>query len=427
MNRMYNDEFGRKTPNMNTQNSNSQKEDITEEDCIDYVIPEKKSKKRKNRHSVKPQAKTHSKGDEADFVYAQPHNKKKQKRKKVTKILIIILCIIASLLVLSVGAVLIFNQTGKIAMHDYSEMTVAPPVDEIEDVESVEDSGKTIKYKGETYAFNEKVTTVALMGIDIKDFTKTDKYIGESGQADAIYIAVIDTTKDKVTILGVSRDSIVDVNVYNKDGGFVNTEPMQICLSYAYGDGAHTSCENTIVSLERLLYGLTLNTYYSFDTRALKELTDAIGGVEVTATTEFFSPHYYRTVYPGETITLNGEDAIAYIRARDLTQLDSNNDRMSRQKQFISAFISTIWDSIKSKPSNIVSLYNIVAEYSTTNLTTSKMTYLTTSALSMLDSASEIEFVNIEGKVKKGEYAEFYVDQDALMQTILDLFYIKVS
>lgn len=417
MNRMYNDDF-KKEP----------KE--TENESIDYILPVSKNKKKhkKSRPKFVPSTDIeNTQGDNTEYVFAQPRNKKKQKQKKGLKILIIIICIIASILLLSAGAVLIFNQTGKTAMHDYDEMNINPPIEEIDDVESVENSGKTIKYKGETYAFNEKVATITLMGIDIKDFTKTDKYIGEGGQADAIYIAVIDTNQNKVTILGVSRDTMVDVNVYNKDGGFVNTEPMQICLSYAYGDGAHTSCENTIVSLERLLYGLTLNTYYSFDTRALEELTDAIGGVEITATTEFFSPHYYRTVYPGETITLNGEDAIAYIRARDLSQIDSNNDRMARQRQFITAFISTIWDTIKTNPSNIVSLYNIVSDYSTTNLNTSKMTYLTTTALSMLNSASDIEYVNLEGEVKKGEYAEFYVDQDALMQTILDIFYIKVS
>ena len=417
MNRMYNDDF--------------KKEPLTEEnESIDYVLPVSKDKKKHKRSHAKLLPSTdieNTQGDKIEYVFAQPRNKKKQKQKKAVKILVIILCILATLLVTCVGAVLVFNHTGKIAMHDYSEMTIAPPVEEIDDVEAVEDSGKTIKYKGETYAFNENVATVSLMGIDIKDFTRTDKYVGEGGQADAIYIAVIDTTQNKVSILGVSRDTIVDVNVYNKEGGFVNTEPMQICLSYAYGDGAHTSCENTIVSLERLLYGLTLNTYFSFDTRALEEITDAIGGVEITSITEFYSKNYGRTVYPGETITLNGVDANTYIRDRDLSQLDSNNDRMARQKQFISAFIATIWDSVKSKPSNIVSLYNIVAEYSTTNLTTSKMTYLTNSAISMLNSASEIEFVNIEGEIVKGEYAELHVDQDALMQTMLDLFYIKVS
>ena len=46
----------------------------------------------------------------------------------------------------------------------------------------------------------------------------------------------------------------------------------------------------------------------------------------------------------------------------------------------------------------------------------------------MLDSYKEVEFVNIAGEVKKGEqYAEFYPDQDALMETLLDLFYIKVN
>ena len=55
------------------------------------------------------------------------------------------------------------------------------------------------------------------------------------------------------------------------------------------------------------------------------------------------------------------------------------------------------------------------------------MTYLATTAISSLDSYKEIEFVNVPGTVTKGEYAEFIVDQNGLMEVMLDLFYIKTS
>ncbi len=397
-------------------------------DAIEYINPthrkKRKSTQKKQKNSLSSTYSDDIKESADDFVYARHHSKKYKNKKKTVKILIIILCVILALVVATASTLFIFNEVGKSAMHNYKEMTIEPSPD-VENLEKVQDDGKTITYQGKTYVFNEDVATVVLMGIDIKDFEVPDRQVGESGQADAIYTAVIDTKNNKVTILGVSRDSMVDVNIYNTDGEFVRTENMQICLSYAYGDGAHTSCENTITSLQRLFYGLQFNTYFSIDTRALETLTDTVGGVELTALVDFYSGYYNRTIYAGETITLYGNDATMYIRSRDLDELDSNNDRMARQKQFMTAFISKIWSSIKQNPSLITNLYGQITDTSTTNLTPSKMTYLTSTALSMLDSSSEIEFVNIPGTVKKGEYAEFVIDSNSLMEIMLDLFYIE--
>lgn len=420
MNKMYDEE------NYVPKHSSPANQPQQENENVDYVLPVTKEKNSEKKRQASVYEEKY--GDEAkDFCFAQPYNSKKEKHKKGLKIFSIVMIALASLTLVLTSAVVIFNYSGKKAMHDYSDMTISVPVEEFEKLESIDSSGKTIVYNGETYAFNENVATVTLMGIDIKDFEKTDRKVGENGQADAIYIAVLDTNTKKLTILGVSRDTMVDVNVYNKDGEFVNTENMQLCLSYAYGDGAHTSCENTIVSLERLFYGMQFDTYFSIDTRALETLTNEIGGVTVTSLMDFESVNLNRTIYKGEEITLYGADATTYIRSRDTKELDSNNDRMARQSQFMKAFVAKIWNSVKSNPSSVVNLYKTIDNYSTTNLTTSKMVYLSSTAISMLDSYKEIEYVNVAGEIKKGEYAEFYPDQDALMETLLDLFYVKVT
>ena len=396
-------------------------------DAIEYVTPVKKRKhKHRSSNSSSSTVTNFNKDDINDFVYAHHHSRKDKKKKKAVKILIIIACVLLALIIVSASTLFIFNSVGKSAMHNYDDMTIEPSP-EVENVQQIKDNGKIITYNGKTYSFNEDIATVVLMGIDTKDFEKTDKVVGEGGQADAIYIAVIDTKADKVSILGVSRDTMVDVNVYNPEGGFLRTENMQLCLSYAYGDGAHTSCKNTLTSIERLFYGMQFETYFSIDTRALETLTDTVGGVTLTSLVDFNSDYYGRTIKAGEAVTLYGNDAIAYIRSRDITELDSNNDRMARQKQFMTAFLSQIWGSVKSNPTVITDLYGAISDNSTTNLTPSKMTYLTTTAISMLDSYKEIEFVNVPGTVKKGEYAEFIVDQNGLMEIMLDLFYIDTT
>ncbi len=395
-------------------------------DSIEYVIPQPKKKKRHKKSHSKKHTEAHHSSEQTDsieYIYARPHKKKN----KALKVLLIILCVFLAIVIALAGTIFIFNEVGESAMHNYKDVEIEP-APEIENIEDVKDGGKTITYNGDTYAFNEKVATVVMMGIDTgKKGEAIENIIGANGQADAIYIAVIDTSNNKVTILGVSRDAMVDVNVYNTSGEFLRTENMQLCLSYAYGDGKHTSCENTIVSLERLFYGLPFDTYFSFDIPAIGLATDAIGGVTITSDAEFYSSYYGRTIFPGETVTLYGNDATAYVRTRDINELDSNNARMGRQKQFMSAFIAEIFSSVKSDPSLVVDLYKTIESNSTTNLTPAKMTYLATTAISGLDSYKEIEFINVPGTVTKGEYAEFIVDQNALMELMLDLFYVKVN
>ncbi len=394
---------------------------------IDFIFPSNKKHSHTHHHT---NALTDEKvqSDISDFVYLQPHSSKRKKKKRTVKTITIIAIVIASLLVLSVSAVLIFNEIGKNAMHNYNDMVIEPPT--IEDIQDIKDDGKTIRYKGHTYSFNDKVTTVALLGIDTaqSEFRYPDgREIGESGQADAVYIAVIDTARDKVSVVSVSRDTMIDVNIYNTDGEFVKTDNMQLCLSYAYGDGEHTSCKNTTRSLERLFYGMQFDTYFSFNTDALITLTDSIGGIKLTSSMDFYSKQYGRTIYTGEEVVLSGEDAVYYIRSRDIEVLDSNNDRMARQKQFITALISQIIPAVKDDPTLISELYKTIDSNSTTNLTVPKMTYLANTAISYHDSDNKISFENIDGKVKKGEYAEFYTDEEDLMETMLKLFYVQVS
>ncbi|MBQ8861013.1 MAG: LCP family protein [Ruminococcus sp.] len=394
-------------------------------DSIEYVLPvSKKKKKHKVKHHSIPDI--NQEAENIEYIYAKPHSKRKKRRNKIKKVLITITCIILGFVIATAGTIFVFNEIGKSAMHDYKDMEIEP-APEIENIEDVQNSGKTITYNGSTYAFNDKVMTVVLMGIDDFKSDNPEEVIGTAGQADAIYIAVINTLDNKVSLLGVSRDTMADVSVYNIDGEFVKNSNMQICLSYAYGDGKHSSCENTISSLERLFYGMQFNTYFSFNKEAVSTLTDTIGGVTLTSDIDFDSKYYGRTIQKGETFTLHGDDANQYIRARDIDELDSNNDRMARQKQFMTAFFSQIWGSVKSNPALVVDLYNTVDDYSTTNLTTAKMTYLATTAISGLNSYQDIEFINVPGTIQKGEYAELIVDQNALMEIILDLFYVKVK
>ena len=106
--------------------------------------------------------------------------------------------------------------------------------------------------------------------------------------------------------------------------------------------------------------------------------------------------------------------------------IDTNNNRMARQRQYMMNFIQKALQMTKEDIMTPVKLFNIAMEgdYMVTNLTMQKVTYLTT-IFSKVNFTEE-SFKTIPGQVVAGEeYAEFHVDDEVLYQMILDTFYLK--
>lgn len=438
-NQPYNNDYETDTPKSEEVEKKHSEYSEQELDSIEYITPVSRKKKHKHSHKKsEADSKTAENKDESqqssadDFVFATPvrARKKKQRKKtskKIIKVLLIILCVLLSIIIIAASTLFIFHQIGKSAMHDYDDMAVKPSPD-IQGVENIDASGKQITYKGKKYIFNEDVATVVLMGIDRKDLGTQDGVVGTGGQADAIYIAIVDTKNNDVSLLSVSRDSMVDVDLYSESGKFLKTDNMQLCLSYAYGNGKETSAENTTKSLSRLFFNMPFDTYFAMDYTALRDLNDAIGGVTVTTNADFYSHTQKRVIQKGETITLHGDDAQNYVRARDLAKLESNTARIERQKQYMTAFLKQAVPAAKSDLSVVTNLYSTVSSNSTTNLTISKITYLATNALTHMSSYKDVKFYDVPGTVTKGEtYAEFHVDEEKLFELMLSLFYEEVK
>lgn len=345
---------------------------------------------------------------------------KKKKKMKPFKVFIIFLCVILFLLAAVVTTFFILRSRGKKLLRETSvEETITAP----EDAE-VEEEGKTIIYKGEKYCYNEDIVSILCMGIDksIQD-TGLDN-IGENGQADALFLAVLDTKTGHLSFVNISRDSMVDVNKYNVEGKYLGVENMQICLSYAYGDGKEKSCENTAASVSRLMYGMPVNAYAAIDYSGISILNDAVGGVTVEVLEDLTDRDPELQV--GKTVTLSGEQAHTYVRSRDTELLDSNNMRMARQKQYLMSFLGTTISKTKSDLTIPVTLYQAASEYMVTDISVSEVTYL--ASLVLQGGFSEGDMYSVPGEVVKGEkYAEFIPDEEGLYELILDVFYEKVN
>lgn len=280
--------------------------------------------------------------------------------------------------------------------------------------------GDLIVYNGEKFAINKNITSILLMGIDKENISET-LVQGNGGQADLLVLMVIDTLTGKITTIPISRDLMVDINVYSKNGQYLGTSNKQICLSYAYGDGMHTSCDNTVKSVSRLFYGLPINSYIAFDIATIKDLNDTIGGVKITAENDI--QLYDKLIKKGESTTLKGVYALKYIRGRDQTSLEANSERMMRQKNYMSSFFKQVLHSAKKDITTPLKLYNKVSKKIVTNLNVADISFLT-KCIIQNGSNPSLNYQSIKGEIKEGKgFAEFHHNKDDMLKLIVETFY----
>lgn len=357
-----------------------------------------------------------------DYIFVT--RRKRHKKHKVRRALLIVFACLAGFVVLTVSTVFVLQSIGHDKLLDYQDVDMSAPVIDNMPVQTNED-GKVVFYNGKTYRFNENITSILCMGIDKEELALENDVIGTAGQADADFLVALDTATGKTTVINLSRDTMVDVNLYSESGQFLQTDQMQLCLSYAYGDGKETSCENTVRSVSRLFYGLPIHSYFAIDLEAISVLNDAVGGVEVTLQEDMRSP-YGGTLNAGDTVLLVGDEAEQYVRYRDTEQLDSNSSRMERQKTYLQSFLNKALTSTKNDFSVPLKLYETATPYMVTNLSVDKVTYLALNTIS--HGGMEPIFESVPGTVQQGEeYAEFYPDEKALYEMILQVFYTEVE
>lgn len=357
---------------------------------------------------------------EQDFERARIQRRRERRRKKKTpgkiviRVLIIILCVLLAILIALGATWLILYKSGESQLKTPSDYAVN--IDD-DNVSKVEEDGSTIDYNGKLYRLNPDVVSLLFIGIDREELGNENNVVGTGGQADALYLVSINTEQKKYKVISISRDTMTDIGVYSADGKYVGTEKKQICLSYAYGDGKTTSCENTVRAVSSLFYNIPIQSYFALERSAIPTLNDTIGGVTVPVYDEDGKD-------TGKTTTLFGQDAYDYVHYRDISRLDSNNIRMTRQTAYIKAFIKKLISSAATNLNVALDFFNTATQYSSTNLNTSIVTYYATTVLSG-GSDINIDYVKLPGKITKGKSgnAEYNHDKEALTKLVIETYY----
>jgi LCP family protein required for cell wall assembly len=139
-----------------------------------------------------------------------------------------------------------------------------------------------------------------------------------------------------VTAVSVPRDLMVRIPSCRKRDGS-RTTPTFAQFNFAFEFGG-TAC--TVRTLEKLT-GIRVDHHVVIDFRGFKDMVNAVGGVRVCVTKPINDPDARVSLKPGAR-TLNGEQALGYVRARKSLGNGSDTERMDRQQQFLGALINKV-------------------------------------------------------------------------------------
>jgi LCP family protein required for cell wall assembly len=342
------------------------------------------------------------------------------KKKLPGIILLAVLTITACLVILMA---VLQNRTGAAA----EETTVASSEESISSGEKSTTVEKwqegDVRYDGKVYRYNTAIKTYLIMGIDVDGPVTKAKDGISGGQSDAMFLLVCDGGKKKISVIAINRNTMTDVDVYVEDGSFWGTYNLQICLQHAYGDGMRISCSRSVDAVSRLFYDIPITGYLSINMDGIPLLNDAVGGVTVQVLQDMTDSGLGVELKEGETVTLSGAEAYVYLRRRDTTVIGSADDRLNRQIQYLGAFFTQAKAKVGDSEEEAVRIYDTVEDYLVSNVDFNQL------AGKLLEyEMDESGIYTLEGEtVKASQFEEFHVDEDALYERILDIFYNEVG
>lgn len=283
-----------------------------------------------------------------------------------------------------------------------------------------EDSREVTYVNGQAYALRD-LETVLLLGVDKFEGETPEGYLNNQ-QADFLLLLVLDEAGETCTPIQLNRDTMTQIQILGVTGEPAGTFTGQLALAHTYGSGEEDSCENTVLAVENLLYGVGIDHYVSLTMDGVALLNDLVGGVTVEVLDDFSGID--DSLVQGEIVTLQGQQALTYVRSRGGMEDSSNLHRMERQRQYLSALQQQLKAAVQQEDGFTLDVLLQLNEYMVSDCTVDQLSDLGDS----LATYQVGDILTTPGDAQEGEeFMEFTVDEDALQQLVMDVFYEPVE
>ena len=283
---------------------------------------------------------------------------------------------------------------------------------------------QTVTINGKKYREKPAVTTLLIAGIDKTDSgEQTARDYRNGGQADFLLLLAIDNTDKKIHQLQIDRDTMTEMTTVGVFGNEAGTRVQQICLSHAFGLTPEDNAKYTVRAVQNLLGGIEIDGYYMVDYSAVPVLNDELGGVQVRITFDMTSVNPEWT--EGKTVTLHGKEAETFVRSRKTIGAGTNEQRMTRQNEFMKNAISQMNKKIRADLSFADTIVNTLQNLSTTNMTAKRLA----EELKDVYGYEILPVDHPEGEYTIGDdgFVEFHIADGAAVEWVLGHLYTEIQ
>lgn len=288
-----------------------------------------------------------------------------------------------------------------------------------------------VAYDGKVYEYRENMLNFLLLGIDQDGKLSSETKLSDwnAGQADTIFLVSLNLDDRTISVIGIPRNSMVDVEVFNDKEERIDTIHDQICLQYAYAGGGELGLKKMKESVSMLFGGLPIHGACAVSFDAVSVVTDRLGGIEVVVPDDMRT--YESSYVQGSTQMLTAKNVEGYLRYRDSYALGAPTVRLTRQKEFIKTAAERIIEAIKVRPAFVSDIYDTLKPYMNTDITLDKAVYAGAKAIECR--ISEQMFYQLSGEDKadyiegtEDFYNDYYLDESELNRIMIEAFYKEV-
>ncbi|MGW6547080.1 LCP family protein [Streptomyces massasporeus] len=179
---------------------------------------------------------------------------------------------------------------------------------------------------------------ILLIGSDSREGRDNARYGRDSGteRSDTTILLHLSAGRGSATAVSLPRDLMVDLPGCRRPDGS-RSAPRFTMFNQAFQLGG-SAC--TIRTVEKLT-DIRVDHHVVVDFHGFKEMVDAVDGVQVCLR-EPIDDRAAKLRLPAGRVTLNGEQALGYVRARKTLGDGSDTERMERQQRFLGALVNKV-------------------------------------------------------------------------------------
>ncbi|WP_335938432.1 LCP family protein [Streptomyces sp. PTD5-9] len=189
---------------------------------------------------------------------------------------------------------------------------------------------------------NDAPVNILIIGTDKRTGKGNEGYgdKGSVGHADTNILFHVSKDRTNATALSIPRDMIVDIPECRTKQPDGSEKAIQGTSNVRFNESLGQEDRDPGCTMETVkqITGLQVDHFMMVDFNAVKELSTAVGGVQVCLAKPVKDKDSHLDLSAGEH-RIQGEDALAFVRTRHSFGNESDLDRIKVQQQFIGSMI----------------------------------------------------------------------------------------